>query len=136
MNFTPAPPGWTAHYTPDTYRVIAGWIQMTPHTPEHIVAVTHDGNGYLERACDFTDFCCITGPGQPPHTTTDNTHQTRRAPLPGEQWCDRCDDYTSGSHWHCAKCGQRSSMIGHAGPCPTPSDQAEPGQSITPNTLR
>jgi hypothetical protein len=43
-------------------------------------------------------------------------------PNPGE-WCEKCGTYVSGSHYHCAKCGQRSGMLGHSfRPCPAAAD--------------
>lgn len=50
------------------------------------------------------------------------------------EWCDRCGTHVTGSHYHCAKCGQRSGMLGHSmRPCPTPAvaaTDAEPSVSV------
>lgn len=52
---------------------------------------------------------------------TEATEQARPG-LPSEEWCDRCESSVSGTHWHCAQCGQVSGMMGHLGNCPKPAD--------------
>lgn len=50
----------------------------------------------------------------------------------GGEWCEQCKTHVSGSHYHCAKCGQRSSMLGHSMfPCP-PARPAVPAPADTP----
>lgn len=33
---------------------------------------------------------------------------------PWSEWCEKCQDHVTGSHYHCGVCGKRSSMMGHA----------------------
>jgi hypothetical protein len=94
-HLVPAPPGWTAHYQPDPtggdtgddkHHPIAGWMPWNNYnrplsTP--IGAHIHDTNGDLAHVSDFGRFCCITGPGQPPHRTERADQATEDAGLSG-----------------------------------------------------
>lgn len=61
---------------------------------------------------------------------SDGTGPTALRPEVRGEWCEKCNTTVTGSHWHCAKCGQRSSMMGHSMGCPDPD--AAPQASSTP----
>ena len=44
---------------------------------------------------------------------------TNLARNPGT-WCERCQTNVQGSHYHCSRCGETCSVMGHPEPCPTP----------------
>lgn len=112
---------WKGQHEADTLRpAVGGAVSATVHGKEN------GAETFVPQELGPPGFVVPQGSeGRP-------SGSERLAPRPGYEWCEKCQNFISGSHYHCAKCGQRSGMLGHSmRPCPTrsPEDAASAARS-------